>query len=184
MTAAETDKLRAYLRKSKSFLEFGCGGSTTLAMEMGCERIDSVDSDPVWIERCRSHQLFARQAGKVTFHYAQVGEVGNWGRPKDRRATRAWSNYPLNVWGSLHYTPDLILVDGRWRVCCCLKSAVMCPESTILFHDFWTRQHYHVVLDHLEIVDGTDDLVALRLRPDHNVHSMYDAIVRHITEFR
>ena len=43
-------------------------------------------------------------------------------------------------------TPKLVLIDGRFRVCCFLTSLKFAEEGTkILFDDYTNRPHYHFV---------------------------------------
>ena len=43
-------------------------------------------------------------------------------------------------------TPKLVLVDGRFRVCCFLTNLKFAEEGTkILFDDYTNRPHYHFV---------------------------------------
>ena len=54
--------------------------------------------------------------------------------------------------------PDLVLIDGRFRVACCLK----CPAKVpILFDDFLGRPQYHSVLDYFQIVEQVGRMVVL-----------------------
>jgi hypothetical protein len=62
-----------------------------------------------------------------------------------------WQRYPQAPW--THYRragvePDLILVDGRFRVACVLESLLQLSEPhscRILCDDYLHRPHYHVV---------------------------------------
>ncbi|GJE44713.1 hypothetical protein [Methylobacterium soli] len=53
MTDAEVSLLTRYLRRSKFYLEFGCGGSTALAIRESKGMIVSVDSDATWISKLK-----------------------------------------------------------------------------------------------------------------------------------
>ena len=59
----------------------------------------------------------------------------------------------------------MILIDGRFRVACCLKCFEgMSPNCTIAFDDFLNRPKYHVVLDYFDIVDYTRNNRMVMLR--------------------
>ncbi len=61
--------------------------------------------------------------------------------------------------------PDLVLVDGRFRVACALQAIVnTMPGVEIMIHDFFARQHYYDVLHFADIVDCADNLVVLRAK--------------------
>jgi predicted O-methyltransferase YrrM len=53
---------------------------------------------------------------------------------------------------------DLVFIDGRFRVACCLKCYnVIKDDCLIIFDDFLNRPYYHIVLDYFDIVDNTVD---------------------------
>ena len=53
---------------------------------------------------------------------------------------------------------DLVLIDGRFRVACCLKCYnIISKNCVIAFDDFLNREHYHIVLDYFDIVEKTED---------------------------
>ena len=50
-------------------------------------------------------------------------------------------------------SPDLVLIDGRFRVASFLVSALLAQEGcTILFDDYFDRPNYHVVEKYLKPV--------------------------------
>ena len=64
---------------------------------------------------------------------------------------------------------DLILIDGRFRVSCCLKCFDIINENThILFDDFMNRPEYHIVLKYFDIIEKTNDncMVCLKKKSD------------------
>lgn len=63
----------------------------------------------------------------------------------------------------------MILIDGRYRVACCLKCFDVIDENcVVLFDDFLNRKHYHVVLDYYTILEHTADkhMVLMKKKPD------------------
>lgn len=53
---------------------------------------------------------------------------------------------------------DIILIDGRFRVSCALKSYNIIDLDTILvFDDFLNRKHYHIILEYFKIINKTKD---------------------------
>jgi hypothetical protein len=51
-------------------------------------------------------------------------------------------------------SPDLVLIDGRFRVFCFLTSVKFAPVGTkILFDDYINRPFYHVVEEFCERID-------------------------------
>ena len=82
-----------------------------------------------------------------------IGPTAEWGNPTDRTCSAQWPAYPSTVWKRYCDTqeyPDLILIDGRFRVACFLTTLIMARSgNTILFDDYYDRPHYHLVEKYL-----------------------------------
>lgn len=162
MSAAEITQLELQLAGLSSLLEFGCGGSTLVAARQ-VRRIVSVDSDPEWLRKVQAE--VAREAVEFTPFHADIGAVGEWGQPTDEGRIRDWPRYHTQIWRSMSGSPDAVLIDGRFRVACLLQAIIHCkPDCVLLFHDFWDRPHYHVVLRHADVLARVDTLAVLRAR--------------------
>ena len=76
---------------------------------------------------------------------ADLGVVKAWGRPAGYDLEENFSVYTDWIW--LHNEkPDVVLVDGRFRVCSFLTSLLQAESGTkIIFDDYVNRQHYHFV---------------------------------------
>jgi len=60
---------------------------------------------------------------------------------------------------------DLILIDGRFRVACCLHCYNIIDKNTcIIFDDFLNRPEYHIVLDYYDIIEKTSDNIMVILK--------------------
>ena len=60
---------------------------------------------------------------------------------------------------------DVVLVDGRFRTACALKSLQHAtPATRVLVHDFAPYRPYHAILDWYDLVEAADTLVVLRPR--------------------
>ena len=85
---------------------------------------------------------------KVKFYLADLGPLGRWGRPLTpfHRGADAYAELPWQTTDGL--TPDLILVDGRYRVYCILKGLINLPDDadcTFVLDDFASRESYRIV---------------------------------------
>lgn len=175
MSPAERDRLAAELARAASYFEFGMGGSTLMAARAGVRQIVSVDSDRAWVDAVRAHPEIAPRCadGSMSLLHADIGPVTDWGRPADRSAVRKWSQY-LSVgwteWARRETLPDLVLVDGRFRVACCISIAVVCAQSSsprVLLHDVDDkRAHYRDALQFLEQIDQVETLLIMQPRKD------------------
>ena len=88
--------LATALRGSSAYLEFGAGGSTVLAMELGVPRIHSVDSDRGLLEA-----LLKRSAGtgsRLLAYHCDLGETVDWGFPRGKESVHTWPSYSSAVW--------------------------------------------------------------------------------------
>jgi hypothetical protein len=173
MAADERSLLRHCLARCHRYLEFGSGLSTFFALDEGVEMCWSVELDPRWVERMRSFLDIrkAEAAGRLVLHYADIGAVGEWGIPFSDSPQAKWNRYPLEIWDRIPAPPDLVFVDGRFRLACCLAAWLACPRSTrVLMHDFGTsdpvRRNYARVQCFAEIVGVTKTLALLRRRRD------------------
>ena len=88
----------------------------------------------------------------------------DWGNPGPNSSLSDWKNYSDQILNTKE-NHDLIMIDGRFRVACCLKCFDKIGESEfIIFDDFLNRKHYHIILDYYEIVEKTqaDRMVILK----------------------
>jgi len=140
------DLFRKLIKKSQIYGEYGMGQSTINAMTFDHIKVFSVDSDRVWVEKIKStcnknsHQL----------EYVDLGSVKEWGYPKDyskRQNIKIYLNY---IW-NMEDKPDLVLIDGRFRVASFLTTLRECNVGTkIIFDDYVDRSHYHIVEDFIK----------------------------------
>jgi len=154
MKPIEILKLMEYLVKCEKLFEFGCGGSTTLMCDIkNIKTIHSVDSSKNWINSVQ------KEVGKkVNFHFVDINaDELNWGSPKDKTKISEWPTYSSVLKDLVNYYPDLILVDGRFRVACALKSiARMKKDSYLMIHDYTTL--FQTVENYFNIVDKAGSL--------------------------
>jgi hypothetical protein len=85
-----------------------------------------------------------------------LGATGAWGFPTDPTTCQRWPLYATRPWDRLarrQWVPDLILVDGRFRVACFLASLLQArPGAVILFDDYaGRRKQYGAAERHLPI---------------------------------
>lgn len=142
------------LSDAATFLEYGAGGSSVLAARMG-KNFVSVDSDPYFLGAVQKkiRELGLDGGGSAWhFKYINIGLTERWGVPVCTRPTpprlAAWRSYFTAPWQQGGFQPDLILIDGRFRVACALTTISHLAGNdawTILFDDYQGRSHYAVV---------------------------------------
>lgn len=136
-------------REANVILEYGAGGSTVLAAETGTARCFSVESDRRWAAGLQTWLDRHVPGHGIVLHYANVGRTGDWGRPVPVRKMMSlrYAQYWRSVWNREDFLhPDLILIDGRFRVGCFLTAISRIRRKTkILFDDYTDRKQYHIV---------------------------------------
>lgn len=151
MDPKSLDFFRESVEGCSSYLEFGSGGSTVLAARSG-KRMVTVESDPYFLKAVvdRIRQEGCLDPSTQRFIHADIGPVGPMGRPLFRlpfnhNKFRRYSSIPWET-GACQDPPDLILVDGRFRVACALRSiqALRNRFDTILVDDY-SRPEYRVI---------------------------------------
>jgi len=141
-----------HYNRAKVILEYGSGGSTVLASEMPGKTIFSVESDKSWAQMMQSWFDYAQPVSMPFVQHVNVGKTGKWGTPIDGTAFRRYHHYPLSIWDEPTFNhPDVILIDGRFRVACALTAMMKATrKTTLLFDDYENRPKYHVVEDFLQ----------------------------------
>ncbi|MFN3724014.1 MAG: hypothetical protein ACK4VZ_13305 [Paracoccaceae bacterium] len=143
---AEAEALAAALRKAEVVLEYGSGGSTVMAAEMG-KTVISVESDAEWLAGMRDWFASHPPKAEVVLHHADIGPTGKWGMPTGQKAFRKFPGYALDIWDHPRFRhPDLVLIDGRFRPACLLATAMRISRPVkVLFDDYADRDAYHAI---------------------------------------
>ena len=141
--------LERQLRKTQLYLEFGSGGSTLLANRLSVPSI-SVESDRFYaraVRRGLTHPEIAR------IQVPRMGVTGEWGMPLIFRRSKGPRYVAAGFEALGDRFPDLVLIDGRYRVACALESArrahLSGATALLMFDDYEGRSFYHVIEDYL-----------------------------------
>jgi hypothetical protein len=150
MPLNEALELLRHLRKARSYLEWGSGGSTVLASWLALlpnallERAISIESSQPFVDSLRNKHEPIRQAlaeGKLRYMIGEgLGKTRSWGYP------RAWtgSETQMSTWHHQYVALvppteccfDVILIDGRFREACALHAMRLSHNKTrVLVHD-------------------------------------------------
>jgi hypothetical protein len=123
-----------------TIFEWGAGNSSLYVQDCGNASLLSIESDSIWA-RAISEKL--TPPNKVLF--VDIGQVGPWGRPRNYDRAEHFSDYfAAELLRELR--PDLVLVDGRFRLACFLTALINTdPGTRILFDDYLSRPHYSFV---------------------------------------
>jgi len=140
------------LAQAREYLEYGSGGSTVEAARLN-KTFTSVESDAAFLEAVQQ-KIGRPRSGR--FIHVDIGKTTEWGIPKFQRWTPwrrlRWSRYAKAPWHD-GIKPDLILVDGRFRVHCALYTInqLRGRDFEILLDDYTNRDFYSEVESFAEL---------------------------------
>ena len=141
---------KSILPSVKNYFEYGCGKSTEYVYKNTTANIYAVDTSKEWVGKVRNIAN-DNQVQRLHVNWVDVGELGDWGTPVSFAKRANFIQYANSPWNS-GVAPDLILIDGRFRVYCFLTSVYNAPLGTkILFDDYMNRPEYHVAEEFLDI---------------------------------
>jgi hypothetical protein len=149
MDSNEVLFLISKLKRSKNYLEYGSGYSTIEACKFVKSKIFSIETSLDYIDFMKK-EIKSRKLdlNKVSFIHSHVGDTGIWGYPVDQKAITDWPKYASNwleIQASGQFKPDLVLIDGRFRVATFAWLYLTRPGLQILFDDYLDRPQYHIV---------------------------------------
>ena len=170
---SENDKkiFYKYLDKGTVYFEYGSGGSTYQAsIRKNIKTIYSVESDISWQKNLK--QIITHP--NINYLYNEMDTKGNWGNP-GKNATNIqkinYSNHITKLSKEEQDSIDIVLIDGRFRVACCLKCYdAIKDDCFIAFDDFLNRPGYHIVLKYFNIIEKTQDKKMVILKKKKNVN--------------
>ena len=140
---------KKYLKNCNIYFEYGVGDSTIWVLDNTSSRIISVDTDKKWINKVD----ISKNKKRIDINWINLGEVENWGRPKNYEYRKHFIDYISCVW-NFKLKADVILIDGRFRVASFLFSLINAKEgSIIIFDDYMNRPNYHVVEELIEVYE-------------------------------
>jgi hypothetical protein len=149
MSTLEIECLTNHQKESNFYLEFGSGYSTMLASQMPGLSMLSLESDQNYVNFMEDEiDSGENERSRLELIHLDIGPTREWGWPSNTLRSNVFPNYALGAIAKIKerkFTPDLRLIDGRFRVASFLWCCLMFPRSTILFDDYLERDYYHVV---------------------------------------
>ena len=136
----------------KIYFEYGCGKSTEYVYKKSNATIFCVDISRGWTAKTLNLSKDCNN-DRLNVKWIDVGDVADWGYPMSFEKKQNFVKYANWFW-SFGLRPDLVVIDGRFRVLCFLTSVMYAPIGTkIIFDDYTNRPFYHVVEEFLKIKD-------------------------------
>ena len=136
----------------KIYFEYGCGKSTEYMYKKSNASIFSVDTSKEWAAKTLNLSKDSNHL-RLNVKWIDVGDVADWGYPTSFKKKQNFVKYANWFW-SFRLKPDLVVIDGRFRVLCFLTSIKFAPIGTkIIFDDYTNRPFYHIAEEFLKIKD-------------------------------
>ncbi len=163
--------VRAYVearyRAADVILEYGMGGSTAFAAGLPGKTVLSVENAKPFYENMVAYFANVPPKAKVVLHHQDVGRTKAWGFPADASGWPRYHDYPMSIWRHPDFVqPDLVLIDGRFRVGCFLATLFLTEKPvTVLFDDYTKRGYYHLVERYAPRVETVGRMVRFDLEP-------------------
>jgi len=161
-----------YLDNCTVYFEYGSGGSTYQASSRdNVRKIYSAESDIQWQNKLKRNI----KNENITYIFSDMNTLPNsWGHPGKNATDVQKINYSSRITElskEEQSAIDLVLIDGRFRVACCLKCHDVIKDNCVIaFDDFMNRSEYHVVLHHFNIVEKTkDNRMVILKKKNHSV---------------
>lgn len=191
----EADALAGYaaaLEGAHAMIEYGSGGSTIFAARRGVA-VSSAETSRRFSEAV-NRRLEEIGASTSSVTYCDVGPTERWGWPVDTTPTTrnllAWQQYVEAPWRAAPVhgrRPDLVLVDGRFRVACVAYSALQIgrngSNAPILLDDA-QRNEYRAIDLVCEVAQRFGRMEQLRVRADVTAASMEALLLKHLSDPR
>ncbi|HEY6618191.1 MAG TPA: hypothetical protein VIY68_01480 [Steroidobacteraceae bacterium] len=145
--------------RARNYLEYGSGGSTIVAAKYRV-RFKSVDSDPFFLRAVENKITAEFGSPNGDFIYCNIGMTELWGFPIFKRLSssrrKRWKRYALAPWlnQDASFLPDLVLIDGRFRVACALTTIKYLTNKVpfeILVDDYGDRAGYREIEKYAEL---------------------------------
>jgi len=131
------DFLDKHLSKKHTYIEYGAGSSTLFAIKRA-GRVVSVETDPIWFAALQRRIGSAANFEPIPIY---IGATKILGYPVFQTPTpnriRQWRQYIDGPWNKPREDVGIVLVDGRFRVACAIKSLLSANDrTTIVMDDF------------------------------------------------
>ncbi|MCG3268595.1 hypothetical protein Yoon_12740 [Yoonia sp. I 8.24] len=146
LPAQEAAHLEKTYAQAARILEYGSGGSTLVAARLG-KQVVAIESDALWAKNMNAILASEGQSEHARVVHEDIGATREWGNPQDSSGYKDFHRYPMGIWDDPDLAaPDVVLIDGRFRVACMCAIIMRCQQPTlVLFDDYGDRLKYHSV---------------------------------------
>ncbi len=171
-----------YLR-ANAILEYGSGGSTAFAACNCRAQIVSIESDAKWAANLAKTLTDAGVMDeRIDIRHANIGKTVEWGRPATHNEWRRYWAYPMGFWQDAgRMDPDLVLIDGRFRLGCFLATILNTKRPvTVLWDDYVGRENslYAMAEQWFPIVETRGRMVKFSVKPRKYTNLQFSAMLQ------
>ena len=163
--ALNEEELKAFLyfmKKDNIYFEFGSGGGSTNIASFYKLKTYSVELD------INIHQKLKDSNIQATYITVDL-KAQKLGYPGQGTTLEDWKKY-IEAYKE-EYNADIIFIDGRFRVACCLNIfSKIRNDSIVLIHDYENRKEYHIIERFYQKIQSWDRLSAFIKRK--NIHKI------------
>lgn len=177
----DTALFNKYVMKAKKYFEFGSGMSTLYVGNFpNIESVISIENNMKWFKQIKTA---SENNTKIQIFYIDTNSKNTeWGRPSAINIEKFKKYY-------MSYKPiydcDLIMIDGRFRVSCCLDLYDKINDSTIIFFDdFNNRKYYSDVLKYYNVIELGDRAIVLQRKQPNNKYELVNDIKKYQIDSR
>jgi hypothetical protein len=193
LTPLELECFYAQLIGCKTYLEYGSGGSTLAALRV-VPNVVSVENDRAFY-RAVSSKARSLSKGQYFPIFVNTGRTSAWALPAVQRPTALrlylWRRYAIAPWTVMtrnRLLPELIFVDGRFRVACALESMLRLPKSSdsrFMLDDFEQYDGaYFPIFEFAEDIQRHGRAVVFRRAANLDETRCRAVLSRHYADFR
>jgi len=175
--------------KFKTVLEFGSGGSTLLFAECA-KKLISVESDKKFASLVNKRLKNLNYSSRASVIYANIGPTKSFGQPISCLAPlfkNKYMNY-ARIFDNLdsQFNPDIVFVDGRFRVWCSIQACQKLEKDFILIvDDYFNRTEYYEIENFLGPAKVFSENTAyFEVQPKSINNSVFDNLDYYSRDFR
>lgn len=154
--------------ESTAILEYGSGGSTKF-ISQSSRYLLSIDSDKKFIDSLKNQIDDINCNHNISLLHIDIGPTKEWGHPADISKKGSWYTYAISPWKVLidqSIAPDLVLIDGRFRVACMLATMASASKPTrIIFDDYVGRSYKETIEKFIKPLNIIDRAAYFEINP-------------------
>ncbi len=135
-------------KETQIYGEYGCGQSTVWVSKNTNNLILSVDTSNFWAKKVKA---FVSDNDRLKIEFINCGETFSYGYPTTYKKREKFKNYCNSIWDHAELYPEIVLIDGRFRISCFLTCLIRGQVGTkLIFDDYVNSPNYHVVEEYIK----------------------------------